>query len=66
MDLAAQRGQAALEGAARIDPPDLQGLTGGTDDALQRVVLPDLTLEHRLHFNGGLGCPGDLLLQPYA
>ena len=44
---------------------DLQGLVGGTGSALQRVVLPDLGLEHCLHCDGGLGYPGDLL-QPYA
>ena len=63
VDSAAQRDQAALEGATRLDPPDLQGLAGGTDGALQRVVLLDLSLEHRLHFNRGLSCPRNLLLQ---
>ena len=47
-----------------MDPLNLQGLTDGTGGALQRVVLPDLGLEHRLHYDRGLSCPGDLLLQP--
>jgi len=29
-------------------------------------VLPDLGLEHRLHRDGSLGCPGDLHLQLYV
>ena len=29
-------------------------------------MLPDLSLEHRLHRNGSLSDPGDLLLQPYT
>ena len=64
MDSAAQRDQAAPEGATRLDPPDHQGLTGGTGGALQNVVLPNLSLEHRLHYDGGLSYLGDLLLQP--
>jgi len=47
-------------------PPNLQGLTGGTGGALQRVVLLDFGLEHRLRCDGGLDCLEDLLLQPYA
>ena len=45
-DLTAQCDQAAPEGAARLDPTNLQGLAGGTGSALQRVVLPDLGIEH--------------------
>jgi len=66
VDSAAQRNQAATKGATRLDPSDLQGLTGGTGGTLQHVVLLDLSLEHCLHYDGGLGCPGDLLLQPYT
>ena len=64
--LAAQRDQVAPKGAARLDPLNLQGLAGGMGNALQRVVLPDVGIEHRLHYDGGLSCPGDLLLQPCA
>ena len=33
---------------------------------LQRVVLLDLGLERRLHYDRGFCHPGNLLLQPYA
>ena len=46
--------------------PDLTTLTSRASEvvwgALQRVVLPDLGLEHRLHCGRGLSCPGDLRL----
>ena len=64
--LAAQRDQAAPKGAARLGPLNLQGLAHGTGGILQHVVLPDLGFEHRLHYDRGLGCSGDLLLQLYA
>ena len=66
VDSAAQHDQAAPKGAARLDPLNLQGLADGTGGILQRIVLPDLGLEHRLHYDRGLGYPGDLLLQLYA
>ena len=46
-----------------MNPLDLQGLAGGTGSTLQRLVLPDLGLEHRLHRDGSLGCPGNLRLR---
>ena len=47
--LATQRSQAAPKGATRLNPLNLQGLADGTGSALQRVVLPGLGLERRLH-----------------
>ena len=64
--LATQHSQAALKGATRLDPLNLQGLADGTGDALQRVVLPDLGIEHYPHYVRGLGYPRDLLLQHCA
>ena len=49
--LATQRSQAAPKGATRLDPLNLQGLADGTSCALQRVMLPSLGLERRLHYD---------------
>ena len=46
-----------------MNPLDLQGLAGGKGSTLQRLVLPDLDLEHRLHRAGSLGGPKDLRLR---
>ena len=48
--LATQRSQAAPKGATRPDPLNLQGLADGMSYALQRVMLPGLDLERRLHY----------------
>ena len=47
--LATQHSQAAPEGATRLSPLNSQGVVDGTSSGLQRVVLPDLGLERRLH-----------------
>ena len=49
-----------------MDLLDVQGLAGGTDSATQRLVLPDLNIQRRLRYDGGLSRLGGLFLQIYV
>ena len=49
-----------------MDPLDVQGPAGDMDSAAQRLMLPDLNIQRRLRYDGGLSRLGGLFLQIYV